>query len=108
MPEWNVGHTKLTLDAGAGSLTVSGDLEFGIEREFHDACMGLVEAEAKRLFVDLGEVRFISSSCLGALFLLHERAKERGAMVRVRVHRQIEHVCEMMGVSELMDVEVAG
>ena len=106
MTEWTVGATTFSLDVEAGTLTVKGDLELGTEREFQQACFKLLAGDAKRLAVDLGEVSFICSACLGSLFLLHERAQSRGVAVTVRLNAAIVPICRMMGLDEVVHVEV--
>ena len=107
MTEWTAGGTSFELDVENGTFTVRGDLEIEVEADFQRGCAELVEADASRLFVNLGEVRFISSACLGSLFLLQEGAKRRGIGVRVRLSRKISPICRMAGLEQVMDVEMA-
>ncbi len=118
--EWTSGKTSFKLDAFSGSalkrvgtLTVKGDLSFRVEREFQRACaqlLALVEkhnkGEAQDLLVDLSGVSFICSSCIGSLFLLQDNARTRHVNLRVRLGRKIAPICKMMGLEELVDVEV--
>jgi anti-sigma B factor antagonist len=104
--EWTVGATSFSLDVGAGALTVTGDLEAGTERDFQRACLQLLAEDAKHIVVDLGEVTFICSACLGSLFLLQERAKPRKIQIRLRVNAAIAPICRMMGLDEVADIEV--
>lgn len=106
MPEWSVGPTTFSLDVRAGTLTVTGDLEAGTERDFQRACLQLLAENAKDIVVDLSEVRFICSACLGSLFLLQERAKPRRIGIHLRVNVAIVPICRMMGLDEVADIEV--
>ena len=102
------GETVFEVDAPAGALTVKGDLGFGVERRFEKACGDLLSSDRPDLFVDLSATRYISSSCLGMLFLLHDRAKNRGKSVRVRVHKSTAPICELMGLGDFVELEVVG
>ena len=102
------GETVFEVDAPAGALTVEGNLGFGVERRFERACWELFLSDRPELFVDLSATRYISSSCLGTLFLLHDRSKSRGKSVRVRVHKSTAPICELMGLGEFVELEVVG
>ena len=102
------GETAFEGDAPAGALTVKGNLAFGVERRFEKACGELLSSDRQELFVDLSATRYISSSCLGMLFLLQDRAKGRGKSVRVRVHKSTAPICELMGLGDFVELEVVG
>lgn len=100
------GETAFEVDAAAGALTVKGNLAFGVERRFENSCGELLSSDRSELFVDLSATRYISSSCLGMLFLLHDRAKNLGKSVRVRVHKSTAPICRLMGLGDFVELEV--
>jgi anti-anti-sigma factor len=104
--EWTSGSTGFELDLDAGTFAVTGDLDFKVEREFQQACAQLLEGEVKKLLIDLTGVTFICSSCMGSLFLLHDKAKRRGMSVCARLNGKIAPICKMMGLDELIDIEI--
>ncbi len=106
MPESIGGNASFTLDPEAGTLTVKGELDFPVEREFQRACTQLLEGEARGILVDLTGVTFICSSCIGSLFLLYDNARMRHVTVRARLNRKVAPICKMMGLDELVDIEV--
>ncbi len=84
------------------------DHGFGVERRFEKACGELLSGARPELFVDLSATRYISSSCLGMLFLIHDRAKSCGKSVRVRVHKSTAPICKLMGLGDFVELEVVG
>jgi anti-anti-sigma factor len=98
--------TTFEVDAEAGELRCSGNLDFRVERAFEQACNELLMATGGTLALDLRLTKYICSSCLGMLFLMHERAKMRGQHVRVRINKVAAPICRMMGLEQLVDLEV--
>ena len=94
--EWTSGNTTFSMDADAGTFVVAGSLDFTVERDFQRACTRFLDGEARLLFIDLSGVKFICSSCLGSLFLLHDSARIRGMKLRVRLSRKIDPVPEQV------------
>ncbi len=50
---------------------------------FQRELLALADQGAKRILVDLSDVSFISSSCLGALMVLHKRVRPQGGYIRL-------------------------
>lgn len=73
------------LDDSVLELALRGDFDmattFRLESELDRL---LADNEVRRLVLDLGEVRFMDSSGLGALLSIRERTKTLGIEMRVR------------------------
>ncbi len=99
----------MKLDTGAGELRVTGDLDDAAEEEFKRACLDLVAraGETRRqILIDLAEVKFVSTACLGVLFLVYDNASSLDIGVRVRVNGKIAGICKMMGLDKLVGLDV--
>ncbi len=105
MPEQEE-EAAFVVDPASGTLTAHVDLGFRVERQFEKACDDLLLSEPAELVVNLEVARYICSSCLGMLFLLHERGKLRGKVVRVRVDKSTAPICQLMGLNKFMKLEV--
>jgi anti-anti-sigma factor len=88
-------------DPGAPRLRVSGELDFATAPRLEDAAGALVEADAKRLVLDLSDLRFIDSSGLRAVIVLHERSEREGwSLDVVRPPGQLLRVFQISGIDE--------
>lgn len=105
MPE---SSDEFVLEVGAAgtTLTLHCDLSFSVEREFKKVCDELLDSKGSELLVNLAEVHYICSSCIGVLLLLHEDAKDKGKRVRVRASRSIAPICQLMGLDDVLELEV--
>jgi anti-anti-sigma regulatory factor len=102
----NEGRERFEVDTELGSLVAHCDPDFRAERDFEEACNRMLMSEKTKLLIDLAAARYISSSCLGTLFLLHQRAKLRGKHVHVRAHKSIFPVCKLMGLHNFITFDV--
>lgn len=99
----------MKLDTGAGELRVTGDLDDAAEEEFKRSCLDLIAraGETRRhILIDLIEVKFVSTACLGVLFLVYDKASPLNIGVRVRVNDKIAGICKMMGLDKLVSLDV--
>ena len=96
----------MKVDIEAGTLAVTGDLDEGAREEFTRACQDLLAHEPKEMFLDLSDVKYLSTACLGALFLVEEDASRLGTKLRVRVTAKMAGICKMSGLDKIVSLEV--
>lgn len=85
---------------------LSGDLDIvtadNVKRELTD----VLDEGATRLSLDMGDVRFVDSSGLGALVAIHRHAEAAGSRFTVRaVPPQVRRLFEITRLDDLLAVE---
>jgi anti-anti-sigma factor len=89
------------VDRGAPRLRVSGELDLATAPRLEDAVGTLVEANHERLVLDLGDLRFVDSSGLRAIIVLHERSEREGwSLEVVRPPGRLLRVFQISGIDE--------
>ena len=66
-----------------------------LEREL----LNLIDQGASRLVIDLSDVPFITSTCLGALMLAHKRVRAANGYVHVACAQPL--VCQILEITKL-------
>lgn len=62
----------------------------------------LVDRGATKLVIDLADVPFVTSSCLGALMVAHKRVRPRGGYVRVaRAQPLVRQILDITKLTKL-------
>ncbi|WP_007025842.1 STAS domain-containing protein [Saccharomonospora iraqiensis] len=113
------GRDESTTDGGAtvraelveaeGRVTLSGEIDYGAAPRVDDALHRLLSDGARHLVIDLGELSFFDSACLGALVRAHAGTAERGGTVRlVNVDRHAYRVLQISGLIPLFDISTVG
>jgi anti-sigma B factor antagonist len=67
----------------AAIVRVSGEIDLATAGALGERLARIVDGGARRLVVDLGEVRFVDSSILGPLLCTHRRLLARGGALRI-------------------------
>jgi anti-anti-sigma factor len=89
------------LDGATGRLTVVGELDMGTAPKLEEKAHALLAREAHTLIIDLGELRFIDSSGLRLLIVLHDRATAEGwTLGLLRPAEQVEPIFALTGADE--------
>jgi anti-sigma B factor antagonist len=69
---------------------------------FQRELLALADQGASRFVVDLADVRFITSSCLGVLMVLHKRVRPQGGYVRLAAPQPlVQHILEITKLTKL-------
>ena len=95
------------LDPEAGRLTVRGDLNNSAEKEFGRACRDVLAQKPEEFLIDLSAVEYLSTACMGVLFVVEEEASRRGTKVRVRLSQRMAGICRMAGLDKLVNLDVS-
>jgi anti-anti-sigma regulatory factor len=94
------------LEIKGDTLIVSVDLDLEMQEPFSRACQKLLEVDEKRLYLDLSRCGFVGSALFGQMFHLNYRAKKEDRELVLRVHEHLLSILELLGLPQLMEVEV--
>jgi anti-anti-sigma factor len=84
--------TQVSSDQNCVTITISGQFNASVHREFRDAYKDKVKDPAKTTYiVDLSRTDYMDSAALGMLLLLHEYAGGSSAKVTIRQPNQYIH-----------------
>ena len=83
-------------------LTLGGELDAAAAELLLDA-MGAVDAEASRLVLDVGELRFVDSSGLRVLLQASDRVRGEGAGPTTTLRRPQRNVTRLLDLTGLLD-----
>ena len=89
-------------------MAVLVDLDHHVADAFEKACGQLLAMEGSELLVDLGQIGYICSTCLGAIILANDQAMATGRKLRVKIPESLVTVFDLMSMRELMETEVVG
>ena len=71
-------------------------------QRFERELLALADQGAIRFIVDLSDVRFVTSSCLGALMVLRKRVRPQGGYVRLAGPQPlVRHILEITRLTKL-------
>jgi anti-sigma B factor antagonist len=69
---------------------------------FERELLALADQGATQFIVDLSDVRFMTSSCLGALMVVHKRVRPQGGYVRLASPQPlVQHILEITKLTKL-------
>jgi len=97
--------SKAVFSRDGGTLKVRGKLDFAEEDELRKWGREAL-AEGGGVLLDLSEVTYISSSCLGEILVLDETAKKKNQKLKVRIPKALLYVYDLMGLRSVVDTEV--
>ncbi|MBD3670683.1 MAG: STAS domain-containing protein [Gammaproteobacteria bacterium] len=99
-------HTQVSQDPPTVTISISGQFNAMLHREFRDAYKGRLENPTKgHYIVDLGKTEYMDSAALGMLLLLHEYAGGKSARVTIRNANQfIRDVLEIAKFDKMFDI----
>lgn len=99
--------SKAAYEVVGNVLKVVGKLDFSEEMAVRKSGMQLLGAGSGYAVLDLSEVTYISSSCLGELLVLDEEAKKRQRKLKVVVPRSLLYVYDIMGLRNIIETVIA-
>jgi anti-anti-sigma factor len=109
MPNFQI---HLDDQADVTRLRMSGELDLATSPRLEHAAETALEATPERLVLDVSGLRFIDSSGLRAIIVLHERAEREGWQLDVvRPPGQLVRVFQISGIDEhlnFIDADEAG
>ena len=72
---------------------------------FQRELLALVDQGATKMIVDLSDVPFVTSSCLGALMVTYKRVRSQGGYVRlVAPQPLVQHILEVTKLTKLFGI----
>lgn len=93
---------RRSVDEDIVALDVSGHVDMSNCFRLHESIIHEVESGTRRLLLNVSELNFIDSSCLGVLLRGLERVhRERGAMVLVS-NQFVDRVLTLTGLTHLL------
>jgi len=91
-------------DAGEGRLSLSGELDLATAPRVEQAAEELLAGGLHTLVLDLSDLRFIDSSGLRVVVILHRRAEDEGWRLSiVRPSEQVHRVFEISGLADRLN-----
>ncbi len=91
--------------ANAIVLEPSGRLDSVTAKDFETALIGKIDAGAKRVVLDLGQLAYISSAGLRVLLIAAKRLKSvGGALVLCGLNPSVREVFEISGFVSILEV----
>jgi anti-anti-sigma regulatory factor len=88
------------------TLKVTMDLDLDADAMFSEACDALLSTSDEVVYLDLTEVGFIGSAFFGQMFTLNYRIKKQERKLILRVPAKLMSIMELLGLPQLIDVEV--
>ncbi|MGZ4691199.1 MAG: STAS domain-containing protein [Acidimicrobiia bacterium] len=112
-PAGSLDATGLRLEVVEGPdgaiVAVRGELDLASAPELQRELVARLEGGVSRLTLDLGDVSFLDSSGLGALYRTQQAAEKRGAHLRlVAVPDHVLRVLEVTAMASLFDIDSGG
>lgn len=99
-------HMEFEVNGNTLIVRVKGELDLAVADRFREEMEEKLQQEKlKNLIVDLGEVSFIDSSCLGVILGRYKRLSEQGGTVAIiRAQPQVRRVLELSGIMRIMGI----
>lgn len=92
-------NTQVSSDQSTVTITISGQFNAGVHREFRDAYKDQVKFPNKAAYiVDLSRTEYMDSSALGMLLLLHEFAG--GASAKVTIKQPNQYIRDVLEIAK--------
>ena len=89
---------------GEARLRLAGEFDLATAPRVEEAAENLIAAEIKRLVLDLSGLRFIDSSGLRVIVVLHQRAAQEGwTLELVRPAQPVLKVFQISGLEERLN-----
>lgn len=87
-------------------LHVLTDLGHYVSAGFSSACQSLLDTSAHEIHIDLSQIAYVCSTCLGELMLANERVKDSGRKLCVRIPRELVTIFDLLSLREFIHVEI--
>ena len=91
---------------GGRRLVVLADLDHHVAPEFEGACAQLRQTDAPELVIDLTQIKFICSSCLGELILTNDRINEDNRRLHLMIPERLVSIFDLMSMRDIINTEV--
>lgn len=93
-------------ELSGGTLRVAGQIGYDLNPVFRARCRQLLEADGKKLSLDLSKVFYLSSAHLGVIQEILTEAKEIGKTVSIRASDKAARTLRLAGFEPLAPIEV--
>ena len=87
-------------------LAVLVDLDQRVADEFEDVCEKLLSFAWKEVVIDLTQIRYISSVCLGELILVNDRCNDTGRKLRVVIPKHLVTIFDLLSMRDFIETEI--
>ncbi len=88
-----------------GVFYLSGDMDEEYARKFFEEAKSYIEKESPNLIVDMGDVNFISTNGIAALFTLSVNCKNKGGrFIIANLNKKISEIIKAVGIPEVIDM----
>ena len=92
-------------DDGA-RLIVRVDLDTHVVDAFGDACQKLLNAAGDEIVIDLTNIGYINSSCMGKITRAYALSKEEIKQLRIKIGGSLVPLFDLMAIRDLIPTEV--
>lgn len=97
--------SEVVRDGGTVVVRLKGELDLATAPEFQRELLGILAQPCERLTLDLGELTFLDSSGLGALYRARQAAEEGSVALRLEaVPAHVLRVLDVTAMAPLFDL----
>ncbi len=86
-------------------VTPSGSLDVAVQGDFKDKLLGIIDSGSDDIVLDLSEVVFVDSSCLGTLVALTKKIREKdGDLKMTRLNDDVRSIFQITRLDKIFEI----
>ena len=102
---FNISIKRNINELGSVVVEVAGYLDAHTVVGFEEQMNSLIEADARRIIIDLEQLNYISSAGIGALIGLVQRLRrQQGDLVLLRPSQKVHKILDLLGFTEIFRI----
>lgn len=86
-------------------VTPAGSLDVAVQADFKDKLVGIIDAGSDDIVLDLSQVVFIDSSCLGTLVALTKKIREKeGDLKMTHLNEDVRSIFQITRLDKIFEI----